>query len=294
MGIMLGLAAAFGWGTADFLVRYATRLIGPYCTLFYMQFLGLAALTVYMLTSGTLVTLLHHNSWEPWVWLLLVAILNTCASLALYRAFTVGVMMIVSPITSAYAAITVLLSFLSGEKVGQVRAIGMGIVLAGVVLTATVLTAVKNFSLEEKMKRRGLPPGTGMALLAALGYGVSFWILGFMVTPHLGGVAPTWIGRIVTPLLLLGGAPLLKQPLQIPRGRLIWGYLTAISIFDTAAFVFYGLGLVYGQISVVSVLASLYGAITVILAFFFLKERLYWNQWLGIGVIFVGVALVNI
>ena len=101
-------------------------------------------------------------------------------------------------------------------------------------------------------------------------------------------------GRIITPLLLFSGAPLLKQPLQIPRGRLIWGYLTAISVFDTAAFVFYGLGLVQSQVSVVSVLASLYGAVTVILAFFFLKERLHWNQWLGIGVIFVGVALVSI
>jgi drug/metabolite transporter (DMT)-like permease len=294
MGIILGLAAAFGWGTADFLVRYATLSIGPYCTLFYMQFLGLAVLTLYMLTSGTLVTLLHHNSWQPWAWLLLVAILNTCASVALYRAFTVGVMMIVSPITSAYAAITVLLSFLSGEKVGQVRAIGMGVVLLGVVLTATVLTMVKNLSLKEMIKKQELPPGVGMALLSALGYGISFWLLGFQVTPHLGGVAPTWIGRIITPLLLFSGASLLKQPLQIPRGRLIWGYLTAISVFDTAAFVFYGLGLVQSQVSVVSVLASLYGAVTVILAFFFLKERLHWNQWLGIGVIFVGVVLVSI
>ena len=293
MGIILGLAAAFGWGTADFLVRYCTRLIGPYSTLFYMQFLGLAVLTIYMLASGDLVALLQHNSWEPWAWLLLVAVLNTGSSLALYRAFTIGVMMIVSPITSAYAAITILLSFLSGEKVGQLQTIGMATVLVGVILTATVLTVVKAPFPEEKGSRSRASRGIGMAFLAALGYGVSFWLLGFQVTPHLGGIAPTWIGRIVTPLLLFSGAPLLRQPLQIPRGKQIWSYLTAISIFDTAAFIFYGLGLVQGQISVVSVLASLYGAVTVVLAFFFLRERLYWNQWLGIAVIFVGVALVN-
>jgi drug/metabolite transporter (DMT)-like permease len=48
MGIILGLAAALFWGTADFLVRYSTRIIGPYRTLFYMQFIGLACLSIFM------------------------------------------------------------------------------------------------------------------------------------------------------------------------------------------------------------------------------------------------------
>jgi drug/metabolite transporter (DMT)-like permease len=305
MSILLGLAASLCWGIADFIVRYSTRIIGPYRTLFYMQFLGLTAITIYLLASGDLVALLHHTSWQPWAWLLLISIINTCSSLALYRAFTVGIMMIVSPITSAYAAITALLSFLSGEKVSLLHANGMGLVLLGVIFTATVLPTsrrtkhIQEIQSEptkkcEPAKKRGLPPGIGMALFAALGYGISFWLLGFQVTPHLGGVAPTWVGRLVSPLVLACGAPLLKESLKIPRGRTIWIYLTAISIFDTAAFVFYGLGLVQGQVSVVSVLSSLYGAITVILAFFFLHERLHWNQWCGIIIIFIGVALVNI
>ena len=33
MGIILGLSAALFWGTADFLVRYTTRIIGTYRTL---------------------------------------------------------------------------------------------------------------------------------------------------------------------------------------------------------------------------------------------------------------------
>ncbi len=250
MGILLGLAAAFCWGIADFLVRYAASQIGPYRTLFYMQFFGLAVLTLYLVASGTLKALVSQNSWQPWAWLLLVAIINTCSSLALYHAFTIGILMIVSPITSANAAITVLLAFLSGEKVSQVRASGMGIVLLGVVLTATVLPALKKLRIRSRQAREAdpdsskrtkkfsLPAGTGTALLAALGYGISFWLLGFLITPHLGGVAPTWVARMVTPLLLFSCAPLLKQPMEIPRSRVIWGYLTAISILDTAAFVF--------------------------------------------------------
>ena len=43
-----------------------------------------------------------------------------------------------------------------------------------------------------------------------------------------------------------------------------------------------------------SVLASLYSAVTILLAAIFLRERLHWNQWFGIGTILVGVALINV
>jgi len=42
------------------------------------------------------------------------------------------------------------------------------------------------------------------------------------------------------------------------------------------------------------VLASLYGAVTVILAWIFLREKLERSQWLGIILIFAGIVLVSI
>jgi len=47
------------------------------------------------------------------------------------------------------------------------------------------------------------------------------------------------------------------------------------------------------QVSVVSVLASLYGAVTVGLAALFLKENVARLQWLGIAAIFGGIALIS-
>ena len=64
-------------------------------------------------------------------------------------------------------------------------------------------------------------------------------------------------------------------------------------MLDTAAFVFNNAGLHTGQVSVVSVLASLYGAVTVVLAWIFLRERLDLSQWLGIALIFAGIVLVS-
>jgi drug/metabolite transporter (DMT)-like permease len=47
-------------------------------------------------------------------------------------------------------------------------------------------------------------------------------------------------------------------------------------------------------ISVVSVLASLYGAVTVLLATLILKEPVSRIQWFGITAIFAGIILISL
>jgi drug/metabolite transporter (DMT)-like permease len=47
------------------------------------------------------------------------------------------------------------------------------------------------------------------------------------------------------------------------------------------------------QVSVVSVLASLYGAVTVALAAILLREHISRLQWLGVTAIFAGVVLIS-
>ena len=47
------------------------------------------------------------------------------------------------------------------------------------------------------------------------------------------------------------------------------------------------------QISIVTVLSSLYGAVTVLLAAIFLRERIALLQWAGIIAIFVGIVLIG-
>jgi drug/metabolite transporter (DMT)-like permease len=47
------------------------------------------------------------------------------------------------------------------------------------------------------------------------------------------------------------------------------------------------------QVSVVSVLASLYGAVTVGLAATILGEKISRTQWMGIATIFAGIVLIS-
>jgi drug/metabolite transporter (DMT)-like permease len=67
-----------------------------------------------------------------------------------------------------------------------------------------------------------------------------------------------------------------------------------MGFLDTGAFVLNNLGMRLEQVSVVSVLASLYGAVTVLLSAVVLRERMSGWQWLGIVAIFAGIGLISL
>src|SRR5215469_14963245 len=125
MGVILGLSAALCWGTADFLVRYTTRIIGTYRTLFYMQFIGLACLGFFLAISGQFAHQIAHISWQWWFLAVVTALLNVASALVLYRAFEIGVLAVVSPIAASSTALTVVLAIVSGEMISRARGVGI-------------------------------------------------------------------------------------------------------------------------------------------------------------------------
>ena len=85
---------------------------------------------------------------------------------------------------------------------------------------------------------------------------------------------------------------LLRRPMALPqKGSNRW--ILGVGILDTSAYVFNNYGMMHEQVSVVSVLASLYGAVTVALAAILLGEKISRMQWLGIASIFVGIILIS-
>jgi len=70
-------------------------------------------------------------------------------------------------------------------------------------------------------------------------------------------------------------------------------WILGIGVLDTSAYVFNNYGMLHEQVSVVSVLASLYGAVTVGLAAIILKEKISRIQWAGIIAIFAGIVLIS-
>jgi drug/metabolite transporter (DMT)-like permease len=248
--------------------------------------------------SGEFVRLYESTVWTDWVWGLVAALLNIISAFALYHAFEVGVISVVSPIGASYGAITVALAFLSGEKLSLNRTIGIFTALLGVILASVSLTSLQtengpSLPVAAKDKSGLLPPGIASALLAAVSFGFTFYVIGFQVTPHLGGFASVWFVRLTTLWVLPLVALVTRQSTSIPRGS-VWWFIAGVGILDTLAFVCNNLGLATDQVSVVTILASLFSAITVVLAWIFLRERLHWSQWLGIFIIFLGIVLVSL
>jgi drug/metabolite transporter (DMT)-like permease len=309
LAIILGLTGAVCWGGADFAARFASRRVGAYRTLFFMQFFGFIALSVYLKFRGGFFEGIAPG-WHPWALAALAGVINMIASLSLYYSFQIGVMSIVAPVSSAYPALTVALAIASGERITALRGIGLAITLVGVILAATTFTpsaanpvnaspvnvnAVNESAVNERPAKETahLSKGVGWALLAALGFGVLFWFLGFYVVPAVGPTISVWVIRLTSFSTLALAAIPARQSLHLPRGG-VWWQLAAVGFLDTAAFVANNAGLRTGQVSVVSVLASLYGAVTVLLAWIFLREKLERTQWLGVVLVFAGIVLVSI
>lgn len=296
IAIVLGLIGAVCWGVADFCARFAARRIGAFRTLLFMQIVGLAAMTAFLEWSSRGISPVAPG-WRPWAFAALAGVLSTVGSLALYYAFQVGVMSIVAPISSSYPAITVVLAFLSGERLRPLRAAGLGAIIAGVILAATSFAALSGNSAagvgEAHASRAHLSRGVGWSIFAAVVFGFMFWWLGFHVVPLTGSAVSVWLIRLSTIGTLAVVAAPARQSLKLPRGS-VWWLIAAVGLTDTAAYFANNAGMASGHVSVVSVLASLYGAVTVLLSWIVLHERLEGSQWLGIALIFLGIVLVSI
>ncbi len=293
MGIVLGLVAALSWGFSDFIARFSTQRVGTLRTLLYMQSAGFVILTLALSRLGGWEHLADGSGWQPWAWGVLAGVINTGSTLALFRSFEIGKFSIVAPISSAYPALTVILSFLSGERLTIARGAGialtlMGVILAGAAPDASGEEAGEGDRAEAPAKNKGVV----WAVLAAVGFGVLFWLLGIRVVPRVGGAVAVWMIRLTSMVISFVIVLLARQPVRFPRASYGW-FAAGMGLFDTGAFVCNNIGVTLEQVSVVSVLASLYGVVTVALASIFLRERLARRQWIGVCLIFAGIYFVS-
>jgi drug/metabolite transporter (DMT)-like permease len=288
MGIFLGVLTALTWGCSDFLARFATHRMGTLRAMLYMQLIGFILLTIALPWLGGWGHLADGSGWQPWAWGALAGCVNAVSTLSLYRSFEIGKMAVVAPLSASYPALSVTLSLLSGERLSAMRAAGIVCTMLGVLLVAAGEKA-PDANDAEAVRRSG--KGIGWALASAVGFGLLFWLLGIRVIPRVGAVQAVWMIRLMCTLIAGSIIVIARQPLRLPRsGR--WISL-GMGVGDTSAFVFSNRAMQIEQVAVISVLGSLYGAVTVALAAIVLREHVSRWQWLGIAAIFSGIYLMS-
>jgi drug/metabolite transporter (DMT)-like permease len=289
MGILLGLLTALTWGGADFIARFATHRIGALRSMLYMQLVGFLLLSFSLPFLGGWGHLADGSGWQPWAWGVLAGFFNAASGLALYRAFEIGKMAVVAPLSASYPALTLIFSWMSGERLGSARIAGILCVLAGVVVVAGgEKTPDENDAAAVQRSGRGI----GWAIFASVGFALLFWLLGVRIIPRVGAVQTVWMIRLTSTVLIAAVILLSKQPIHLPRGEVRW-MAVGMGALDTGAFVLSNRGMQMEQVAVISVLGSLYGAVTVGLAAIFLREHVSRWQWAGIVTIFVGIFLIG-
>jgi drug/metabolite transporter (DMT)-like permease len=304
MGILLGLLTALSWGSSDFLARFASRRIGSLRTTLYMQLIGLALLTIFLPWIGGWGHLFDGSGWKPWAWGALAGVLNGISTLSLYRSFEVGKLSVVAPLSASYPALTVAIAVFTGEHLTAMRAAGIALILVGVIVVVRGEVEPDNdepASVEPNSVTAPSPAGPkkraasgiGAAMISAAGFGVLFWLLGNRVVPRVGFASTVWMIRLTSSALTAIVIVALKQPITLRRNDSVSLWLLGMGVLDTGAFVLNNLGMQLEQVSIVSVLASLYGAVTVLLSTVVLREKMSRWQWLGIAAIFAGIALIS-
>lgn len=267
MAALLALISSITWGIADFGGGLATRRIGPLKVLTVSYPAGAVVVTLLALTvvPGTLSTTVLGLS-------VYTAIVGTVAMVLLYAALAVGPMGIVSPLTAAGgAAVPVIVGVARGESLTFL--IVVGIVLAGI---AVVLVS-RESGPHPRVSLRGLLLSGGAGLFIGL------YLVGLGVAPEDSGV---WVAALSRWWSSLGVAVVVL--ILIARRRsgswrpYPWLFVLMAGTLDATANGIFQLAASGGDLVVVAVIGSLYPAATLLLAHWFLHERMSKVQWSGV------------
>ena len=277
VAVALGIGTALCWGVADFLGGIRTRRLTLAAVLLVSQFTGLAVIAVVVGVGS--VEAPAAGDVAP---ALVAGVCQLAGIAALYRALAIGTMSVISPVSaSGAAALPVVVGLATGERPGPLVFAGMAAAFVGVTLASRTPDSAQSGA----ASRQGLE----LAAVAALGFG------GFYVgmDAAVDDIDPFWAllaARVSAGIALIAVLLVVRPRLEAPLADL--PSLALIGLLDVGANACFTLGTETGLVSVVSVLASLYPVLTVVLARALLGERLVAIQTAGVAFALTGVALI--
>jgi drug/metabolite transporter (DMT)-like permease len=282
--ILLGLATAICWGSSDYLSRRQSEKVGNYRTVVYSHVTTLFFLVVIVSLLQPAVTVVQF----PVFILAVIGLVNFLAFIFLYRAFHKGIVSVVAPVAYTYPAWTAVLSVLIlGTSLSQTTALGISAVIVGIVLLSTRFSELRLRAKEGSMLK--LTAGLWQALLASFFFGLVYVGVGY-ATPVVGYALPPVLMRTVATLAGFGLAPILGQSIR-PTRESLSNTVVAMGLLEAIGFISFNYGISLGtdSLPVVAALSGMGGAVAVLYAIYFLRERLERNQLLGIVISFIGV-----
>ena len=259
----------------------ASRRAGVALTALGMQILGVGVLALTLAALGRW----PRFSAEQVPWALALALVGTLSLAALYRAFALGPIAVVSPVVASYAALSVVgIVLFLGERLAPGQIFAIAATFVGVVLASTDVRA---------LRRTGLSEGVRIGVLATVGFGIWGTTLAaatrgndpfaLVIVWRLFGIA------MVAAFVLARHVRL--APLAVPTTLAIVAF---VGVLDTGANLLLMLGVESGFASFVMTGSGAYPIIPAVLAILVLGERLAPNQYLGVAVLIAGLVALGL
>src|SRR5450631_3407011 len=261
------VAVIFAWGTSDFVGGYAVRRADAF-----------RFTTIVNASGGLLVAalaLLNHSAFptrSSAEWALAAGLMAGISLAAFYRALATGGMGLTAPVAAILgAAIPAVVGIVTQGLPGRLR-------------TAGFLLAVAGMWLISRPEGQARPQGLGLAVVAGIGFAGFFLCL-----KQSGGGSALWIAALsrACSFVVTGAVVLFRRNFQgviaqsvTPAGA---GMGILAGFIDVTGSVLFIRAAQTGRLDAAVVISSLYPAITVLLARFFLKER--FTRWKTLGML---------
>ncbi|MGP4025768.1 EamA family transporter [Actinomadura sp. 3N407] len=272
LGILLALSSALAYGAADFIGGAGSRRHSSW----QVVLVGQAAGALVMLVAGLMLP--GNPATRDFAWALLAGAGSATGSIFLFRGLARGRMGLVAPISAVGAAVLpVLVGVTVGERPSWLVGVGMLAALPGIWLVSRETTS------DQPARTRGaLADGA----IAGAGFGILFIALAQISAD--AGLLPLAANQLIGAILTILAAGSLRQPWRPRRGVLGWG--SASGVLGASGTLAFMIATGATSLGIAGVLASLYPAVTVLLAASVLGERIGTGQRTGLGICTLAVA----
>ena len=272
----LGLIAAVCWGFHDICVRFLSRDTPISACIFVVLLTGLVFHLGLMTFADGFAPVASQAMWLA----VMAGFAFVVATFGLYYAFERGPVRLVAPLIASYPILSVAWSVISGATVTPLQLASVLAIVAGVGVVAALSDPT-----EESSAPRG--PTILYSLISSVGFAATF-ALGQAAAEIGGDIPTTLVTRAIALALVIGIIAVLSMPFW--PGKRAVGLLILMGCADGIA--------LYSVLSAgnlanahyAAVASSMFGLLTILLAWILLKERMSMGQWLGCVLAFCGVG----
>jgi drug/metabolite transporter (DMT)-like permease len=284
--ISFGLCAALAWGIHDILVRYVSQKLGILISLFSVLMFGAIAQTL-------MVGIFGRPSNVSTDGLLLSAAAGGVFSIACighYKAFQHGPVRLVAPVIGCYAALAFIIAAIAGKPVLVPQWIALVVLIFGIALVAR--SSENNTDAGQHPDEKAIGKTLMYCFMAMVGFAITFE-LGQRASAIDDPLSSSLITRSVT-IMIIGVILWLQVKKQngpfIGPDRSTLFVLAGMGILDAIALGVVLAAGIFPRPEFASAASSIFGLVTVILAWFFMREKINLVQWSGIAAVFAAIA----